>query len=128
MAVVAGSAAVTPSALAERVIAGKFRLEACIGQSMDALLFRARQSNLERDVALKILLAEPSNDWQLGARLRREAQLIAGLRHPGLAAVFDEGVTEDGLPFIVMELLKGETLKDYLESMGRPSPGDAVQI
>src|SRR5690242_12619609 len=110
MANVQSSAALEPHRLMGRVIADKFQLEACIGQSDDALVFRALQLNLRREVAVKILLAEPSNDWQLGARLRREARLVAQVGHPGLAAIFDEGVTSDGLPFIVMELLRGETL------------------
>lgn len=111
-----------------RTIDGKFLLERSIGRGADSIVFHARQLNLQRDVAVKILLADPEGVWQLGARLRREAKLVAGLRHPGLAEVYDEGVTSDGLPYIVMELLRGSTLEHYLELRGRLDSAEAVRI
>jgi serine/threonine-protein kinase len=117
-----------PDAFLGRTIDGRFLLERTIGQGADSVVFRARQLNLQRDVAVKILLADPEGVWQLGARLRREAKLVAALRHPGLAEVYDEGVTPDGLPYIVMELLRGSTLEHYLELRGRLDAAEAVRI
>ncbi len=117
-----------PQAFLGRVVSERFRLDECIGRSHDALVFRAFQVNLRRDVAVKLLLAEPGGESQLGARLRREARLIASLRHSGIGEVYDEGVTPDGWPFIVMELLRGKTLRDYLTERGRLAPREAVEI
>jgi len=125
---VAPAAVGDPDEFLGRTIDGKFLLERSIGRGADSIVFRARQLNLQRDVAVKILLADPEGVWQLGARLRREAKLVAGLGHPGLAEVYDEGVTPDGLPYIVMELLRGSTLERYLELRGRLEAAEAVRI
>jgi serine/threonine protein kinase len=110
------------------LVAGRFRLESCIGSSGDTLVFRATQVALGRAVAVKLLLAPADDAQQLGARLRREAKVVASLEHPAIATVFDQGVTEDGLPFIAMELLDGENLEEYLARLGRLSLDEAVEL
>lgn len=111
-----------------RVLGGKYRLEQCIGRSADTLVYRAQQLNLRRDVAVKILFANPRGAMQLGDRMRREARLIAAIRHPGVAEMYDEGVTAEGRPYLVMELLRGQTLEDLVAVRGRLEPNEAVGI
>jgi eukaryotic-like serine/threonine-protein kinase len=77
-------------------------------------VYRARDPRLQRDVALKILNARLVADPEHAARLSREARAAGGLNHPNILAVYDVG-TEAGLPYVVSELLQGESLRDRLD-------------
>lgn len=77
-------------------------------------VYRARDSRLERDVALKVLPPAAVGDEEARRRLRREALALSRLNHPNVAAVYDFD-TQDGVDFIAMELLAGETLATRLE-------------
>src|SRR3954449_5219992 len=76
-------------------------------------VYRARDARLGRDVALKILPESVAQDTDRVARFKREAQVLASLNHPHIAAIygFDEA---DGTQFLVLELVEGETLADRL--------------
>jgi eukaryotic-like serine/threonine-protein kinase len=81
-------------------------------------VWRARDTLLERPVAVKVLRSEFTGDLTFRARFRAEAQHTAALHHPHIASVFDYGETEEGgerLAYLVMELVEGETLADLLE-------------
>jgi serine/threonine protein kinase len=78
-------------------------------------VYRARDTKLKRDVAVKVLTQEFSRDAGHVLRFNREAELLASLTHPNLAAIYSLGEYE-GQPFIVMELLEGQTLKTRVES------------
>lgn len=78
-------------------------------------VYRARDTKLKRDVAVKVLTREFSRDAGHVLRFNREAELLASLTHPNLAAIYSLGEYE-GQPFIVMELLDGQTLKARIES------------
>src|SRR3954471_734093 len=85
-------------------------------------VWRARDTLLERPVAVKVLRSEFTGDPTFRARFRAEAQHTAALHHPNIAAVFDYGeLEEDGerLAYLVMELVEGETLTALLEREGR---------
>jgi Tol biopolymer transport system component len=82
-------------------------------------VYRARDTRLGRDVALKVLPAEVAGDPERRRRFEREARAVAALNHPGLLALHDVGEA-DGVVFIVTELLEGETLR---ERLGRGSVG-----
>jgi eukaryotic-like serine/threonine-protein kinase len=72
-------------------------------------VFRARDTRLDREVAIKVLPAELARDEERLARFRREAHLLAALNHPNIAAI--HGLDEaDGKPFLVLELVPGEDL------------------
>ncbi len=89
----------------------------------------ARDLRLHRDVAIKVLRADLARDPSFYLRFRREAQNAAKLNHPTIVQVFDTGEaeTEDGpLPFIVMEYVDGDTLRDVLRSSGTVSPRQAM--
>ncbi len=90
---------------------------------------RGRDLRLGRDVAIKVLRADLARDPSFQARFRREAQNAASLNHPAIVAVYDTGETqgETGpVPYIVMEYVDGETLRDLLRREGplRPEAGD----
>jgi eukaryotic-like serine/threonine-protein kinase len=76
-------------------------------------VYRARDQRLKRDVAVKVLPASYSQDADRLRRFEREAQAAGGLNHPNITAVYDIG-THDGAPYVVSELLEGETLREAL--------------
>ncbi len=76
-------------------------------------VYRARDSRLKRDVAIKVLPRELSLDADRMRRFEQEALATAALNHPNILAVFDIG-TSEGSPYVVSELLEGETLRDRL--------------
>ena len=83
-------------------------------------VWRARDTVLDREVAVKILKHEYADDPTFRARFEAEARHAAGLHHPGIASVFDYGLLKDGRsPYLVMELVNGKPLSDLLAD-GRP--------
>lgn len=108
------------------VIAQKYRLESQLGEGGMGTIWRAYNLQLEVPVALKLLRAG-LNPAELGERLRVEARAAAKLVHPGIVRVFDIGEAESGEPFIVMELLHGQSLGEMLEG-GPLSAVEALQL
>lgn len=78
-----------------------------------ASVYRAYQTNLEREVAIKVMAEQFASDPTFTKRFQREASAIARLNHPNILKIYDQG-EEDGLLFIVMELIEGRTLKEEL--------------
>jgi serine/threonine protein kinase/tetratricopeptide (TPR) repeat protein len=87
-------------------------------------VYRARDPRLKREVAIKVLATAPDADRLM--RFEREARATAVLAHPNILTIFDVGA-HDGLPFLVTELLEGETLRDKLAS-GSMEPEPAIQL
>ena len=83
-------------------------------------VYRARQTTVDRDVAIKVLKPELARDEQAVFRFEREARLAISLDHPNLVRVFLSGRLGDGRLYIVMELLEGRSLAEELERE-RPS-------
>jgi Tol biopolymer transport system component len=100
---------------------GHYQVQRPIAEGGMGVVYRARDTHLERDVAVKVLPPSFAESAQRLARFQQEARTAGGLRHPNLLAVFDMGVHE-GLPFIVSELLDGETLRDALRRAGGRLP------
>ena len=88
-----------------------------IGEGGMALVYKARCKLLNRYVAIKVLKSEYSTDETFVKRFRAEAQSAAALTHPNIVSVYDVG-EENGINYIVMELLESKTLKDYIEERG----------
>ncbi len=110
------------------VVAGRYRLEAQIGQGGFGSVYRATQLNLGRLVALKLLHAEVlANDEGL-VRFQREAQLAQRLEHPHVVRLYDFGQAENGVPFIAFELLRGESVDEALRRGGPMSAGRTAKI
>ena len=82
-------------------------------------VYRARDTRLERDVAVKILPAHLAEDEDGLARFERETKAVAALSHPNILAIYDVG-RHEGVPFAVMELLEGETLRERLDKGSLP--------
>ena len=109
-----------------RVLAGRYALGEVLGTGGTATVWRARDEVLGREVAVKVLSPQYAADPGFLARFEREARHAARLSHPHLVTVFDCGV--DGtLPFIVMELVAGRTLRQVLDQAGMLPAGEAVR-
>ena len=83
---------------------------------------------LDTKVAIKILREQLSNDARLVSRVRQEAKATAAIAHKNIVQVFDYGVTGWGAPYIVMEVLRGETLADRMKARGKLAPTEAARI
>jgi len=92
---------------------GPYEIAAKLGEGGMGEVYRARDSRLGRDVAIKVLPSSFSADTDRLHRFELEARAAAALSHPNILAVHDIG-TERGAPFIVSELLEGQTLRDRL--------------
>ena len=89
---------------------GPYEILAPIGAGGMGEVYRARDERLKRDVAVKVLPASYSQDADRLRRFEQEAQAAGALNHPNITAVYDLG-SHDGAPYIVTELLEGETLR-----------------
>jgi len=111
----------------ETVAAGRYRIERTLGHGGMASVYLARDSELDRPVALKILAPHLTGDEQFRRRFLREARLAARLSHANVVQVYDAGEDENG-PFIVMEFVQGTTLAEILARRGPLPVTDAVAI
>ncbi len=108
------------------VLSGKYRLDALLGEGGMGAVWRASNLLLELPVAIKLIRADLDRD-ALRGRLQLEARSVAKVGHAAIVRIYDVGETELGDPFIVMELLQGETLAQML-ALGRISAVRAVQL
>ncbi|MEP7148291.1 MAG: protein kinase [Acidobacteriota bacterium] len=95
-------------------ILSHYRIVSKIGAGGMGEVYRAHDSRLDRDVAIKALPADFASDPERLARFNREAKILASLNHPGIASIYAV-VEESGGTFLVMELVEGETIEDLLE-------------
>lgn len=112
------------------LVRGKYRVQRVIGDGGMGSVFEARHEALDSVVALKFLHADLARRPGLAARFAREARVAAAIQSPHVTRVNDVDTTEDGTPFIVMELLQGQSLASLLskEPGGRLSPDEAIDI
>jgi serine/threonine protein kinase len=110
-----------------RLLSNRYRIEGFIGRGGMATVHRGTDQVLDRTVAIKILAEPLARDPTFLERFRREAQAAAGLSHPGVVSVFDTG-SDDGIHYIVMELLEGRTLQEITRAGGSVLPDRAVEI
>jgi serine/threonine protein kinase len=94
---------------------GKYEIQTELGRGGFALVYKARDPLLDRDVAIKVLHAKWSNSPEIIERFRREAQSVAALRHPHIVTIYDIDELEDGQVYLVMEYLPGLSLAKVLE-------------
>src|SRR3954449_8852840 len=109
------------------VLGGRYRLIELLGQGGMATIYRARDNQLDRDVAVKLLRPEYGRDPDFGTRFRQEARAAGSLNHPNIVAVYDYGQDEAG-PFIVMELIDGEDLSSVIRRTGALPPRQAARL
>jgi serine/threonine protein kinase len=124
----------TPSAAADpdeyvagALIDGKYLLERPLGEGGQAFVWQARHVELDSHVAIKIAVGA-RDEPERGARLLLEGRAVSRIGHPAIAKVFDVGRTPAGDPFLVMELLEGETLLTAITRAGRLSPIDTLRL
>ncbi|MEV5237699.1 protein kinase [Streptomyces cinnamoneus] len=110
---------------------GRYRLTHRLGRGGMAEVFAAEDVRLGRTVAVKLLRADLAEDPVSKARFTREAQSVAGLNHHAVVAVYDSGedtVGRNVVPYIVMELVEGRTIRDLLLNADAPPPEQALII
>ncbi|MEU0004076.1 protein kinase [Streptomyces sp. NPDC006314] len=110
---------------------GRYRLTHRLGRGGMAEVFAAEDVRLGRTVAVKLLRADLAEDPVSKARFTREAQSVAGLNHHAIVAVYDSGedyVGGQSVPYIVMELVEGRTIRDLLLNAEAPGPEQALII
>ena len=99
---------------------GRYRIDALIGAGGMGQVYRARDPSIERDVAIKVLPADYAADAERLRRFEQEAHASGALNHPNVLTLYDVG-TADGRPYLVMELLDGETLRDCVGRGAMPA-------
>jgi len=105
---------------------GPYEILSALGAGGMGEVYRARDSRLNRSVAIKVLPSALASDSERRGRFEREAHAIAALSHPHICTIFDIG-RENGTDYLVMELLEGETLADRLgRAKARPLPMNEV--
>src|SRR5689334_12824305 len=96
--------------------AARYRLGRELGQGSSGTVHAAFDTRLEREVAIKIL--RPGASAEAARRFTREARTMAALEHANIVQVYDLGTTEDDTPYVVMELLRGQTLAERIATRG----------
>jgi serine/threonine-protein kinase len=89
---------------------GRYDIVRPLGKGAMGVVYLAHDPLLERDVALKVMVAQIADDPDLSKRFEREAKAVARMTHPNVVTVYDLGYHDDGSPYIAMELLKGQDL------------------
>lgn len=110
-----------------RVLANRYEIMEQLGGGGMAIVYKGRDTLLNRLVTIKVLRPEYVADAGFVARFRQEAQAVASLSHPNIVSIYDVG-QEGGIHFLVMEYVDGENLKTMIRRLGLLPPGQAVQI
>src|SRR5215467_7697085 len=98
---------------------GPYEIQAPLGAGGMGEVYRARDTRLDRTVAIKVLAAHLSTSPELKQRMEREARAVSSLNHPHICQLYDIG-SQDGTDFLVMEFLQGETLANRLRRGALP--------
>ncbi len=118
----------TDDPLLGQVLAGKYRIEEKIDEGGMGAVYRATHILMEKTVAIKVLHPALAADDNIVARFTREAKAASRISHPHALTVTDFGESENGVVFLVMEYLRGRTLKDVVRSEGHLPLSRAVEI
>lgn len=110
------------------LLGAKYRVTGILGRGAMGTVFEAEHVRLKRPVAAKVVNQDASQDPHVVERLRREAETLARIRHPGIIEVSDFDETPDGRSFIVMERLYGEDLRTRLERLGRLELDEVISL
>jgi serine/threonine protein kinase len=106
---------------------GRYQIESKLGEGAMGVVWRARDTVLDRVVALKVLAGEIRTDQELDRRFRREAEAVGLLSHPRIVAVYDVGEV-DGQLYMAMELVEGEDLREVIARRGQVPLVDRVRL
>ncbi len=114
--------------LAGKVIDGRYRIEKKLGAGGMGAVFTGVQTAVGRKVAIKVLAKDVATNVQAVKRFMQEAKAASALSHPNTITIHDFGQTEEGLLYLVMELVPGETLSAVIRREGAMRPSRAVRI
>ena len=119
-----------PSLSGPRLIDGKYLLLRCLGKGGMGSVYLARHVELQKNFALKLILHSALSDPQYLVRFRNEAKALGKLEHPNIVQVTDYGIDDrdGGLPYLVMECLRGRTLRHFLGEHGPLDIGQAAPL
>ncbi|HIU88425.1 MAG TPA: Stk1 family PASTA domain-containing Ser/Thr kinase [Candidatus Avilachnospira avistercoris] len=112
---------------AGNILDGRYEIESKIGQGGMSYVYRAKDTKLDRTVAIKVLKEECAGDEEFLKKFSNEARSAANLTHPNIVAAYD-AVDEGELHYIVMELVEGITLKNYIARKGKLSNKETIGI
>ncbi|MBK7583214.1 MAG: protein kinase [Myxococcales bacterium] len=115
------------ASLLGRYLKGRYQLTGIMAEGPRSVVFRAKQLDLDRDVAVKLLALRSSEFPELGQRLARTVHRAVKVRHRGVAEMYEHAVTDSGFNFVAMELLSGISLRRLLKD-GPLTPAEAVEI
>ena len=110
----------------QRVLSGRYELIEIVGTGGMAIVYRALDQKTGREVAVKLLRPEFERDEEFVRRFSHEAKAAAQVAHENIVNMLDVGF--DGVPYIVMEFVRGQTLKDLIRSVGSIPPRQAVTM
>jgi serine/threonine protein kinase len=119
---------VVSDALTGRTLDEKYHLESRLGEGGMGVVYRARRVLIGDTVAVKVLHGKQVADPKAVERFRREAQTAARLKHPNVVRVYDFGVSKEGLNYLVLELVEGESLRRLIEQHGTLTEAQAGEI
>src|SRR5438093_12113644 len=114
--------------MSQTTVRARYQVIARLASGGMGEVFRARDSVLDRDVAIKVLHRNLAGDLGFIDRFRREARAAALLSHPNIVAVHDWGSTTNGTYFMVMEFVRGHNLRDLLAARGKLEPQQSVEV
>jgi CheY-like chemotaxis protein len=117
-----------PEVLRPGVVLGRFRLESVLGEGGMGVVFKATHVELGHPAAVKVVRGDLAMQPRPRARFEREARAMSMLRSPNVVRIFDYGVSPGGLPYLVMEYLRGRTLAQLLAERGPLPPEDVAQL
>jgi serine/threonine protein kinase len=118
----------TGDLLVGKTIEGKYRIDSKLGAGGMGAVYRAHRLLIGDEVAVKILHPRHVSESQATERFRREAQAAARLKHPNAVSIYDFGVTNDGLVYLVMELVEGQSLREIIKQQGPLTPSAAAEV
>lgn len=122
-----GTSTTLSDPLVGRVLDGRYRVEGRLARGGMATVYTARDTRLDRTVAVKVMHPNYAEDEAFVARFIREARAAALLSHPNVVAVYDQG-DDDGTAFLAMEYVAGRTLRDVLKERERLGAKDALEV
>jgi serine/threonine-protein kinase len=111
-----------------QIVGGKWRIVRLIGRGGMGAVYEAQNTAIGKRAALKFVDAEFARNPEIAARFQREAEAASLVESAHIVHVFDSGTSDDGIPYIVMELLRGEDLRTRLRRFGRLPPQEAAHI
>ena len=117
-----------PDSLIGTIFAGKYEIQAQLGQGGMSIVYKARHRFINRPEAIKLLLETQGDDPNAFQRFQQEAELASTLSHQNIVSIHDFGFTDSGQPYFVMDCLEGQSLEDIILREGRVSVPRAIDI